>query len=70
MRDSDWAGECFGVPFLARVGQGRLRVGEGRIALVEAGPILRMDWDFGFLIWFVGICVIKKLVAVGYRELP
>ncbi len=45
----------------------------GRMELVEAGPILRMVLDFGFLIWVIGKLVIsdlENLVAVGYRELP
>jgi len=39
------------LPLLARVEQARLGVGEGRMALVEAGPILRVVWDFEFRIW-------------------
>jgi hypothetical protein len=48
-------------------------VAEGRIALVEAGPILRMVLDFGFRIRVSTVeCrgVKKILVTVGYRELP
>ena len=61
MRDSDGSardGECLDGPFLARGGQVRLGALEGRLALVEAGPILRGDFGFGFRIWD-SCCVLR-----------
>jgi hypothetical protein len=67
-------GEFTDFPFLARGEQVRVGVGEGRMALVEAGPILRVVWDFEFCIW---LRVLKGenffwllWVTVSYRRLP
>jgi hypothetical protein len=50
-----WDGEFADLPFLARAEQARLGVWEGSMAVVEAGPILRVVWDLGFRIWFESV---------------
>jgi hypothetical protein len=54
-------------PFWAPGEQVRPGVGEGRIAAVEAGPILRMVLDFGFRIGVLGVRGEKDF---GYCGLP
>ena len=50
--DWDECGAWDGREFLAGRGQLWRGTAEGRIAVVAAGPILRMVLDFRFVIWF------------------
>jgi hypothetical protein len=59
-----------GVSFLVGGGQARREAAGGTIALVEAGPILRMVLDFEFRIRVLSVGVKTFLVTVGYCELP